>query len=212
MANYGAKQFYSGWTFVPALYNSTAPYGQFTVAKAYVMTAYYNGTDSCYQRGVVCANDMAVLVANKNASGSYPGTYTGWFGYGWNGYGFATYNNVKTALINQLGYPVSHDAGLMMQRTDSQGYVNSTMSGNTVWGSRQTGGSSGGPELVNLGIAASLSGVAYGSDAGYNTVVGVTSWGYTDLTVKEQGASPFTSSNIVALVNTACAAYPAACQ
>lgn len=98
-----------------------------------------------------------------------------------------------------------------MQRTDSQGYVNTTMVNNTVWGSRLTGGSSGGPALTNLGMAATLSGTTYGTYATFNTVVGVTSWGYNDTAMKAQGASPFLSTNIGKLVTTACAAYPAAC-
>jgi hypothetical protein len=133
----------------------------------------------------------------------------GWFGYGWNGWGFTP---SSLAQISQLGYPVSHDYGLLMQRTDSQGSVSSAYSNNTIWGSRQTGGSSGGPEVANLGAAAVLNGTTYGTNPGYNRVVGVTSWGYTDSTVKQQGASPFTSNNIVQLVNAACAAYPANCQ
>ena len=98
-----------------------------------------------------------------------------------------------------------------MQRTDSQGFVDATQSDNTVWGSRQTGGSSGGPELVNLGQAAVLDGVSLGDGEGYNIVIGVTSWGYTDDVTKEQGASPFTANNIASLVDTACADFPAAC-
>ena len=74
-----------------------------------------------------------------------------------------------------------------------------------------TGGSSGGPGIVNLGAAANLSDVTLGTEAKWNTVVGVTSWGYTDETSKEQGASPFLSTNIQVLVNDACTAYPAAC-
>jgi len=209
VANFGKKQFYTSWNFIPAMYGSTAPYGQWSVSRATVMTKYYDGTDSCYQKGVVCQNDIAVLTLTAK-SGTYPGTSTGWFGYGWNGWGF---NSSKYALINQLGYPVSHDSGVLMQRTDSQGFVSSTMSGNTVWGTRQTGGSSGGPELVNLGKAASLSGVSYGTYGTYNIVVGVTSWGYTDLAKKQQGASPFLSSNIPVLVTAGCASpYQAACQ
>jgi hypothetical protein len=74
-----------------------------------------------------------------------------------------------------------------------------------------TGGSSGGPEIVNLGIRGSLS-TTLGAEANPNLVVGVTSWGYTDTLVKEQGASPFTSNNIVSLVTTACAGTQPACQ
>ena len=205
---------YANWKFIPAMHNTTKPYGTWSVVKAWALGSYANGTDACSQAGVVCTNDVALLVA-KPAGKVYPGKKTGWFGYGWDGYGFTTpasgpYSGSTVALINQLGYPVTHDSGLKMQRTDSQGFV-STMVNNTVWGSRQTGGSSGGPELVNLGTAATLSGTDYGSDAQYNTVVGVTSWGYNDTTVKQQGASAFTSSNIVPLVNAACADIPAAC-
>jgi hypothetical protein len=39
----------------------------------------------------------------------------------------------------------------------------------------------------------------------------VTSWGYTSTSPKQQGASPFTSTNIVPLVNSACTAYPSRC-
>jgi hypothetical protein len=43
-------------------------------------------------------------------------------------------------------------------------------------------------------------------------VVGVTSWGYIDPTIKQQGASPFTSGNITRLVEAACAdARPGTC-
>jgi len=206
VAAFGEYRFYSNWQFVPARSNATAPFGIWTVANAMVLTTYYNGTDSCAESGIVCKNDVAVLRLTAK-SGAYPGTNTGWFGYGWNGYGF-TVNNL--ALINQLGYPVSHDGGLKMQRTDSQGYVSWGYSNNTVWGSRQDGGASGGPELVNLGILPALT-TPIGADGAANTVVGVTSWGYTDSSIKLLGASPFTSDNIVPLVATACSGQ-AACQ
>lgn len=209
VAEFGKQKFFSNWQYVPAMYGSVKPYGTWNVTKAYVMTSYYKGTEVCYQTGVICPNDIAVLVITPQST-VYPGTRTGWFGYGVNGYGFTPQNN---ALINQLGYPASHDSGLRMQRTDSQGFVSATFSGNTIWGSRQTGGSSGGPELVNLGIRAALSGgVTVGSEANANTVVGVTSWGYTNQAVKQQGASPFKTTNIGTLVNTACTAYPNACN
>jgi hypothetical protein len=43
-------------------------------------------------------------------------------------------------------------------------------------------------------------------------VVGVTSWGYDDTSIKQQGASPLTSGNIVPLMHAACTAVPAACS
>jgi hypothetical protein len=64
---------------------------------------------------------------------------------------------------------------------------------------------------VNLGAAPSLSGIDFGTFADHNIVVHVTSWGFTDPTIKQQGASPFTDGNIVPLVNAACSDTPAAC-
>lgn len=205
-------RWYNSWQFVPAKYDGLAPYGLWNATRAWVMTAYYNGADSCATgaAGVVCRNDIAVLTVTPKST-VYPGTSTGWYGYGYNGYGFSGTN---LALINQLGYPASHAAGLRMQRTDSQGFVSSTNVGNTVWGSRQTGGSSGGPELVNLSPipGAVLSGaILLGAEPQADTVVGVTSWGYTNQLIKQQGASAFTNTNITALVSAACAAVPTAC-
>ncbi|MGN6314922.1 trypsin-like serine peptidase [Trinickia sp.] len=207
VANFGRQQFYSNWRFVPAYSNGSAPYGVWSAASAVVMTAYYNGSDPCAVSGVVCQDDVAVLILSPQ-SGVYAGNRAGWYGYGWNGYGF---NGSAQALINQLGYPVALDGGLLMERNDSQGYRAPGFSNNTVIGSLMTGGSSGGPWHVNLGMAPSLAGTSFGSAAARNTVVGVTSWGYTDPAVKQQGASPFTSGNIVPLVNTACSAAPGAC-
>jgi V8-like Glu-specific endopeptidase len=220
VCDFFAHTFYSNWLFIPAYYNGKHPYKIVYTLDAIVMTSYINGTDSCYQSGVVCTNDVAVLVAQPSGKFSltnakYPGYKTGWLGYGWDGYGFSTPSSgpgagYTIAQISQLGYAGSHDYGQMMQRTDSQGYV-STLSSNTVWGSRLTAGSSGSPEIVNLGASPVLSGVDYGSDASFNIVVGVTSWGYTDTGVMQEGASPFTSGNIVPLVDAACSGYPLAC-
>lgn len=216
VAAFGQSRYYTNWTFVPAYNNGLAPYGSWTASNAYVLTSYFNGADSCAQAGVVCQNDVAVLVQNPQ-SGQYPGGSTGFFGYGFDGFGFNDQNQV---LVNQLGYPVALDSGELMQRNDSQGFVDPISANNTIIGSLMTGGSSGGPWLVNLGIAPQLlpplqGGTKFGQDATRNTVVGVTSWGYGGLSgykVKQMGASPFTSANIVFLVNTACSQVPAACQ
>jgi len=208
LADFGNSRFYTNWRFVPAYNNGSAPYGSWTVASAIVMTSYFNGTDSCAQRGVICSNDVGVIVLNAQG-GAYAGTSAGWLGYGWGGYGF---NPSNLALISQLGYPGALDSGALMQRTDSQGFVAANLSGNTIIGSLQTGGSSGGPWAVNLGIPPTLSGISFGAEANHNIVVGVTSWGYVNTAVKEQGASPFTSTNIIALLNRACSLAPAACS
>ena len=208
LANFGARQFYTNWRFVPAYNNGAAPFGTWTAANAYVLTSYFAGTDSCAVSGVVCQNDVGVIVLAPQG-GRYAGASTGYLGYGWNGFGF---NPSNLALITQLGYPVALDAGKLMERTDSQGFVSAGNSNNTIIGSLQTGGSSGGPWAVNLGLAPTLNGTSFGSESTHNIVVGVTSWGYVSTAIKQQGASPFTSSNIVPLVNTACSFAPAACS
>jgi V8-like Glu-specific endopeptidase len=206
VVNYGKNQVYSNWQFVPGYRSGWAPYGTWTVAGGAVLPSYLYGTDNCYSYGVVCPDDVAVLVLNTQ-NGGYPGTATGWLGYGWNGYGFV--NN--TTEIAQLGYPIGLDNALLMERNDSQGYVNSTFSNNTVLGSNMNGGSSGGPWVVNFGIAPTLTGETNGSAPG-EAVVGVTSWGYLSTAPKEMGASPFTSGNIAVLVDGECNQFPAACR
>jgi V8-like Glu-specific endopeptidase len=208
VAAFGEDRFFSGWQFVPGLSGKKKPYGVWNVLTAWVKSSYLDGTDSCSEPGIVCENDVAILIVKPKGK-VYPGKKTGYLGFGWDGFGFTPTGLV---LVNQLGYPTSHDDGLLMQRTDSQGFVSAADSGNTVWGSRQTGGSSGGPEVLNLGAEPLLTeGIVFGDSSDYNMVIGVTSWGYTDDVTKEQGASPFTADNVLSLVNDACAAAPAAC-
>jgi len=212
VANFGRSQFYSGWQFIPAYRSGSAPFSKWTAASATILTSYYNGSDPCAVSGIVCQDDVALLTLNtkkyKGLSNQYPGTYTGWYGYGWNGYGFVG----GITQITQLGYPVGLDNAELMERTDSYGYTDGTNSNNTVIGSNMNGGSSGGPWLVNFGVAPALTGETNGSAPALDIVVGVTSWGYTSTSPKEQGASPFTDGNIVVLVNAVCSATPAACS
>lgn len=208
VANFGQQQFYANWQFVPGYRDGIAPYSIWSVAAAYILTAYYDGTDPCAVAGIVCQDDVAVLLLNAQTAG-YPGTATGWYGYGWDGYGFT---GGGLTHITQIGYPGCLDNGLLMERTDSYGYVSPSDSSNTIIGSLMCGGSSGGPWLVNFGLRPTLTGTTLGVYPDPNIVVGVTSWGYIDSSPKEQGASPFTSSNIVPLVNAACTAAPAACS
>ena len=207
VANFGHQQLYHNWQFVPGYRSNVRPYGTWTVNQVWLKTSYYNGTDSCAQSGVVCQNDVALLVLNTQ-NGAYVGTQTGWYGYGYGGYGY--YNGITQ--ITQIGYPVCLDSGQLMERNDSYGFVSSSNSSNTIIGSLMCGGSSGGPWLENFGIRPALTGTGNGTQPNPNVIVGVTSWGYTNSAVKQQGASPFTSNNILSLLNTACGSRPAACQ
>jgi hypothetical protein len=154
-----------------------------------------------------------VILLNK-VNNQYPGNVVGWFGYGWNGYSF---NSQSQALITQLGYTENFvdgveyalDGGNLQERTDSQGQTLSSLSNNTLIGSLQSNGSSGGPWVVNLGDPPVLININFGTAADHNIIVGVTSWGYNDPSVKEQGASPFTTGNITKLVSDECAVAPA---
>ena len=212
VANYGQRQFYHNWHFYPGYRRilplpAQTPFGNQTVFQAWVKTSYFNGTDNCCVNGVVCPNDVAILILNTQ-NGAYVGTQTGWYGYGWNGYGY--FNGVTH--VSQIGYPVCLDNGYRMERNDSHGFVSASNCNNTIIGSLMCGGSSGGPWLENFGIRPALTGTGNGTAPSSNIVVGVTSWGYISTAVKQQGASPFTSNNIVSLVNSACGSRPAACQ
>jgi hypothetical protein len=219
----------------PARYGGTVPYGGNWTAYTWVIPGvYYLGTDTCTTTGVVCNNDLAVVVL-QSKKGTYPGSSTGWYGYGWNGYSFtssAWHGGRFLAQITQLGYPQAINSGVQQIRTDSsdayytaRGNNGRTLRQQTI-GSAQTGGSSGGPWIVNFGRPASY---GSGSFAGYYTggpiVVGVTSWGFTNVTANRQGASWFGQNsefpgsnyggygagNIGRLVQYACTTWPAVC-
>jgi len=202
VANYGRKQFYGSWQFVPGYRNGAAPFGVWGAKTAYILTAYYNGTDGCAVYGIVCPDDVALIVLTGT-----PGKSAGWFGY-WYGGGYTSNGLFQ---ITQLGYPAGLDNDAYMERTDSYGYRSATNSNNTIIGSNMNGGSSGGPWVENFGLASVLTGETNGSFSPQNVIVGVTSWGYTSTLPKEQGASPFTFGNIQVLINAACGAYPGNC-
>ena len=207
VSKFGARRFYNTFQFIPGYRNGVAPYGVWTGIPT-VLTSYFNGTDSCAVSGIVCVNDVAVIRLTAK-SGAYPGTSTGWYGYGYNGWSFTSGGLTH---ITQTGYPVCLDNGQYMERNDSHGFKSASNSNNTIIGSLMCGGSSGGPWLANFGYRPALTATTAGTYPNPNIVVGVTSWGYTSTAIKQQGASPFLSTNIVPLVNAACTAAPAACS
>jgi V8-like Glu-specific endopeptidase len=213
VANFGKKAYYTGWQFIPGYRDGVAPFGTWTAAQAAVLTSYLDGTDKCQQPGVVCQDDVAVLVLNpqNDATGNsrYAGDSTGWFSYGWDQTGFTSQ---KITHVTQIGYPSCLDNAGLMERNDSQGTIDPNFANNTTIGSLMCGGSSGGPWLINFGIQPTLTGTTPGFGANPNQVIGVTSWGSTSNAVKWMGASPLLSTNIVPLVDAACKAFPAACK
>lgn len=206
VASFGENRFYADIEFVPAYSSGRAPFGTWMADRVLVTPAYFNGTSLCSVSGVVCEDDMAIVIL-KDKGGRFVGQATGWLGVAWDGEGF---NASNEALITQFGYPGGLDQGEIMQRTDSQGFTSAVDTDNTVIGSFMDGGSSGGPWVVDWGIAPDASRFL-GKQAPRNRVVGVTSWGYVFPTIKQQGAAPFLSTNIVPLAQAACNARPAAC-
>lgn len=199
-------------TWVPSQHDNLRPYGTY-VWSAYVVPGVYKaGTDECTVKGVVCANDVALIVLARGSDGKYPGEKVGWYRVGTDGFGYVKsplFGNKTVAAITQLGYPGAYDDGLRMIRTDSVGYY--AAPNNVIIGSDQTGGSSGGPWIVNFGIDP-VTKQPGAKESVANVVIGTTSWGYNSGIDKQQGASRFgknsrfkTKANIVALLEAVCA-------
>ena len=162
------------------------------------VTVYFDGTDTCTVQGVVCENDVAVVVLEK-LNGQSIAEVTGKYGYpNDDDFGYTDFLGQHSGQITQLGYPSQNFAGDKMIRTDSLGYWDAPR--NVVIGSGQTGGSSGGPWLMNFGTEMSSFIGSSGTDSKSNQVVGTTSWGYTDGTSKVQGASRFSKNNSSAVL------------
>lgn len=230
--NYGRTTagWYNSFVWCPANTSSSGGvYGCYTATSPRVLSPYYNGTDVCTQAGVVCNNDLATLVVVPK-NNVHAGTTVGWYTYGWNGYSYRATSflgNVTAVQLTQLGYPGAFDSGYQMQRTDAVGwYFASGSLKNTQIGSAQTGGSSGGPWLVNFGTVPSVD-TSKASRGAQTTqaVVGVTSYGSTTVGYNRQGASYFGQNsaypladyggygagNIGLLVRDTCTAWSSYC-
>jgi V8-like Glu-specific endopeptidase len=221
--NYGTgeKGFPLAVSFEPARNGGDRPFGYWTAAEWWVPKVYYEGKDKCSPEaeGVVCENDIALIVLDKldgKSISELVGTYNlPTDPISEKEFGYFEFMAVQAAQITQLGYPSADYDGLNMIRTDSLGYQ--AEPNNVIIGSAQTGGSSGGPWLQNFGSTTSYKGTP-STDGQINTVTAVTSWGYNDDAVKIQGASRFgknqtytTTSNIRSLMNDVCKKNPAAC-
>ena len=219
--------------FIPANNGNTlssGPYGGWDVAHIIQPAVYKAGTDTCSTAGIVCSNDVAVLVLAKNPAGQFPFSVPQiyYYNYGINGYGFVSPSGGSggNGQITQLGYPCGLDNCQLMQRNDSIGAITGTGIGSSpkqiTIGSQMTGGSSGGPWLVNFGTQSALTGAGAGRAPVNNVVQATTSWGYVNNQIQIQGASLFATNpqfpiaqfttdgrtfpggNIGTLVNEAC--------
>ncbi|GBF91323.1 hypothetical protein Rsub_03643 [Raphidocelis subcapitata] len=211
VCSFGQNTFYTNHIFIPDYdVDFPATNVQFTAASIVVATSYLQGTDTCTQSGVICSNDLALIWLNlNNGKQAFQSANNLYYNYVVNGFeattapvdGFASVTVPKYLAITQLGYPADWDAAGKMQLSTSPGFplnvaVNSNTMKNIVRGSSMTGGSSGGPWMLNWGVSATASnGVTYGTLNVRNAIVGVTSWGYINKDIKIQGASAFAMNN-----------------
>ncbi len=230
--NFGSgNSIFSNFQFRPGHYGASgataaqmAPYGTWNWVGLVRPASWANGTDvGC---GAARDNDLAVIALAKNANGQFVGDVAGRMSYGWNNYSFVTSSktgNLHTAAVSTLGYPFLMDGGRIMQRTDGPSNTTTVCnSGQIRQGSNLTGGSSGGPWVVNFsGRNPVLAGGAVPGTASVMAVVGVTSWGAADPnTPKDNFSSQFRQNsrypnpgygvygagNIGSLLNTLCSA------
>jgi len=229
--NFGSGVFADEIFYQPARHQDSRTFGTWTGASWWVPTVYYDGTDVCEVTGIVCENDLAIVVLNTGPD--TPVDYTGVdigdvtrtyrvfnnnAGYGDFDPDFTGTPVLKGAQLTALGYPVAHDSGLNMMRTDSLGYQ--TTPNNVVMGSAQTGGSSGGPWIQNFGKQSVYVGDTNPNFNGGPRVSAVTSWGFVSDSIRVQGSSRFghnTSyprggdTNIQSVMKAGCEYDPSKC-
>ncbi len=186
------KQWYKNFLFIPAFHNGSAPYGTWNWQWVITTTNWINGGDIVPNSG-----DFALLEMKDNSSGKTIGSITGYYGY-------RTYA-LNPNHVTMLGYPVAFDSGYWMHRVDSQSFRANSLKNTVEYGSDMTGGSSGGPWLENFGLISIGQSV---TPSGMDSVVGVTSYGPTDITQRYQGASildtQFTNSSRNGILDQAC--------
>lgn len=183
----GAAGFYANFRFVPALRKGRAPFGTWNWSWVTVTGSWANSS------GVVPNDaDYALIQLSDQVVGGAPrriGEITGYLGY--------RTLSLSPNHLNLLGYPANFDSALRMHEVTAQTFRD--VAPNCVEaGSDMTGGSSGGPWVMNFGELA-----AGQPDPGLNRVVGVTSYGYVSPDPKVQGASIF-DSRFSELMTNAC--------
>ncbi|MBD2435805.1 serine protease [Nostoc sp. FACHB-110] len=218
---------YTNFTFTPAYYYGSAPYGSWSWRILVRPSSWANGTDT--GSGAARNNDLAVILLNKNSQGQFIGDITGYLAYGWNNYSFVSSSrtgNLSVAALTTTGYPGLLDSGSILQRTDGPSYLTTVSGAKQIYqGSNLTGGASGGAWIANFGYQNPVfsGGANAGNSSLSNVVVGVTSWGTADPNnPKDNYSSQFAQNtqypnssygtygagNIGSLLNTLCSSKP----
>jgi len=172
-----------GWIkqgfFYPARSKDAYPYGRAKTRELFTTDGWYSGgkLDRGYDVGLVVLD----IRANTNRE---IGADTGYLGF--------CHKNClsKYWFLSALGYPYNYYNGKQM----SQGHhLGKSDGADFEFGSGMEGGSSGGPQVANLGELDSSG--AKSDYATRNVVFAVTSWGYNNANLKIQGASPLSGPN-----------------
>lgn len=192
----GSNRFYTDFVFRPGLRNLVYPYGTWSNwVQGRTTTAWVTGGG-----GVPNTADWATIVFGPNASNLRIGNYTGWLGY-------------QSAICSgrhqtTVGYPQNLDSGVQMHRSESQANSYGSLN-NCTWGTDMSGGSSGGPVVLNFQQTYTNSS-SLPAENNSNRVVATVSWGYTNTAVKVQGGS-IVDAVFGALITNTCTANPTAC-
>ena len=135
----GLGHYHTNWVFVPAYYNGTAPYGQWTANHLWVRTAWHNGGANDYQE------DIGGAVLNK-LGGLKISQRVGWLGFQ------ASQNIVQH--WHSIGYPAEYPFTGAKMIICAAGYARTDMVVGALMtfgiGCDTTGGTSGGPLIKNF--------------------------------------------------------------
>ena len=224
----GAEGFADAVFFQPGRHNDAVPFGTWTAQSIIIPGVYLNGTDRCLPgaEGIVCENDIAILVMNAQADDEEGdvrevGDVVGRYGIYQRDQGYTAFggDGELAAHLTQLGYPSAGYTGVRMIQNESVAVQDAAFAlgpdtdyNQVIIGTNMTGGSSGGPWIHNFGKSDGYQGTRP-VDAARNRVAAVTSWGFVNDSIKIQGASRFGHNttfpeggptNIRSLINFGC--------
>jgi len=186
-----------GWIkegfFYPSYRGNNEPYG-------YATAKYLFTTDDWFSKGKIGKGyDVGLIVlSDRKNKGKEMGYYTGYLG-------FCYKDCLKNFwFLTQLGWADNYSNGNKMVAGQHLGESDGK---DFNFGSGFRDGSSGGPQVANLG-SIDRTGGSKGEFATRNTVFAVTSWGYSDSSTMIQGASslsgPDNKNSFKSMFNDAC--------